>query len=1126
MSDLALKLIEKERKEKTGKLDLGNCGLKVLPKELFELIWLEELSLVSIYEDFEKENKLIFCNNQEAQNEFESKVLTGEFRYLPNLKKIYLGDYINSFSFNDCNSLIYCSKLQYLNLSGNNISDFSFLNYLPELKYLDISSNNISEMCSIEKLTLLKYLDLGSNQLSNLSFLNSLTTLETLCLNSNLIIDVFSLKDLRKLQSLVLNNNKIQNIDILKNLKLLSELNISNNDICDFNPISELIFLDSLDLSYNNIKNIEFLRSLKSITTLKLHNNQILDYNILQELPLLSYLLLSNNKIQDTFFLSKLQDLKWLVLNNCEIKNYSVFDEYINLKSLEGLHLDNDNLTEINFIKNLTNLKHLSITSNKIFNINTLRELTLLDSLDLSNNEISDITDLIPLLKMKKQISVDKWASSNNTINLYQNPIINPPISIVKRGTEAVLDWFEQIEIFGAEPFFESKLMILGQGGAGKSTFANLQLDSNYIVKPGSLDSTLGIVVHKGKEFRHTNNHKNIIKAHLWDFGGQDIQKMLHQFFITENCLYVLVSDKRAENTNFDYWFQIINLLGSQSSVIVLENPKECKGANENFAINKYRDLYPDLNIETIELNLSETRGKDNVKWIYLNDIISQKLSQMEIVNRLVPKKWVSVRNELFKLIDKRYISKDDFYKIGAKSEIGLNHRQADWCLDYFRSLGDLVYFEDRELCTHIFLDHNWLTKGMYYILSDKKIQDDGGRFTRSQAYSQWDEREYNEGEKAMLLRLLLKDTFDICYELPDEKDVFISPLLLPTDKPAKWIHETNLRFRYRYGFIPHGLFSRLIVQLHDKIDFEQPWKTGVRLKDLVDGKYVYAEIQQYLDPDNNQQVIDVKINGNKNCSKHLLTVIRNSVEKLNRDFNNIVCKEIIACNCSTCIELMKKGEKPSFFDFEMLQDKILNRSYFVECEKSKWKPVNIGYILNDIVVENAGNDNRDVNLLNRLKDMGMSINQITNINNNQISSSSSAISNATAINTVTIQIQTILGEVESLKEDFEDERKFLQKELSENEIDITIRDIEKAENALKEIENAQKENQIPTSKSKYRFKRFIDDLSNEDSTLYKGLKLLRKEYGVSLAETYNNIAGNLGLPLVPPLALDIIKKI
>ena len=45
MSQLADQLIEKEKQEKTGRLDLGCCGLTELPDALFELVWLEELNL-------------------------------------------------------------------------------------------------------------------------------------------------------------------------------------------------------------------------------------------------------------------------------------------------------------------------------------------------------------------------------------------------------------------------------------------------------------------------------------------------------------------------------------------------------------------------------------------------------------------------------------------------------------------------------------------------------------------------------------------------------------------------------------------------------------------------------------------------------------------------------------------------------------------------------------------------------------------------------------------------------------------------------------------------------------------------------------------------------------------------
>ncbi len=61
------------------------------------------------------------------------------------------------------------------------------------------------------------------------------------------------------------------------------------------------------------------------------------------------------------------------------------------------------------------------------------------------------------------------------------------------------------------------------------------------------------------------------------------------------------------------------------------------------------------------------------------------------------------------------------------------------------------------------------------------------------------------------------------------------------------------------------------------------------------------------------------------------------------------------------------------------------------------------------------------------------------------------------------------------------------------------------------------------------RFKKFWDDLSDKNSTVYKALKNIRKgkDYGVKLTETYNKVAANIpGMPVVPPLALELIKKL
>ena len=112
------------------------------------------------------------------------------------------------------------------------------------------------------------------------------------------------------------------------------------------------------------------------------------------------------------------------------------------------------------------------------------------------------------------------------------------------------------------------------------------------------------------------------------------------------------------------------------------------------------------------------------------------------------------------------------------------------------------------------------------------------------------------------------------------------------------------------------------------------------------------------------------------------------------------------------------------------------------------------------------------------------------------------------------------------LKEDIERELKI--KKVPEEKIKLAKSDVEVFENALKKIETANNNKQEPPEKSKNRLKRFWEDLSDEKSSLYKSLKLLRKgkDYGVKIAEAYNKIAENTGMPLVPSLALDVIKKL
>ncbi|UZR95928.1 COR domain-containing protein [Chondrinema litorale] len=992
--------------------------------------------------------------------------------------------------------------------SNNFIKDFTKIKSLTRLISLDLSYSRIQDYSFLDNLKSLESLGLSYNRIQDISFLQNLTNIKYLDLSDNQIQDFSPLQNLNKLQSLKLMRNGIQNISTLQMLSSLEHLDLSRNKIQDISSLQNITNIQHLDLSNNQIQDFSVLQKFINLNSLSLRLNQIQDYSFLQNLTKIQHLDLSDNQIQDVSFLQTISSLRFLFLNYNQIQ-------------------------DIKPLQKLTKLHTLYLIKNRIQDIKPLQELTELEFLNLNENKIRDIKPLLSLIRKGRNVTLENFQLG---LCLSKNPITNPPENIVKQGNAAIINYFDQVKKQGEAPLYEVRMMILGQGGAGKTTFANLQVDPDYKVEPKKQKSTLGVIIHRNHQYKHQQVDNQMVHSHLWDFGGQDIQKMLHQFFIAENCLYVIVSDKRAENTNFDYWLQIIQLLGRKSTVIVIENPINSKYAIKDFALIKYRELFPDLTIERQEVNFLYARDKARKRWEALNELIEEKISDLEIVNRKVPKHWTKVRNVLTKRIPEKCISRDEYYKLCADSEINMTPGESDLCLSYFKSLGDVTYFEDRELRNRIILDQNWLIKGLYFILSEKKFKaHNGGKFTRQEAYDKWHKEGYDEDKKGLLLSLLLKDGFDLCYELPYQKDIYIAPLLLQNDKPESWKYETQLYFRYQYGFIPFGLISRLIVRVHEKIHQEKRWETGVH---LIDGE-TFAEIEYKVDPDENQHVIDIKLSGN-NC-KALLNFIRTEVIYLHKDFENLNAKTMAGCNCPKCKNLMKIGKKPTFHDYKDLEGKILNNKYYISCRQNEYNDVSIGQILGDIIIENAGKSNIDQELLFKLKEMNMSINQIKNENkienvgNPNIATNVGQQANQSQENqqnqstNISIDIKMIgelLSQAEMLKEDIVEELELAIEKITEREIKLIERDVSKAEEALKEIEIAAKEKKDPSPKSKNRLKQFINDLSDEKSLLNKGLKLLRKgkDYGVNLANGYNMLAKGIGMDEVPQEVLDAIK--
>ncbi len=126
---------------------------------------------------------------------------------------------------------------------------------------------------------------------------------------------------------------------------------------------------------------------------------------------------------------------------------------------------------------------------------------------------------------------------------------------------------------------------------------------------------------------------------YFWDFGGQEIYHATHQFFLTKRSLYILVTDERKENTDFNYWLQVVELLSDNSPLIIVQNEKG--GRTRDINISRLKGRFG--NIQTTH---SFDLSKDESALKKLLQDIKYQLSQLSHIGEELPKKLDDIRKE------------------------------------------------------------------------------------------------------------------------------------------------------------------------------------------------------------------------------------------------------------------------------------------------------------------------------------------------------------------------------------------------------------------------------------------------------------------------------------------------
>ncbi|MCY4015521.1 MAG: leucine-rich repeat domain-containing protein [Gammaproteobacteria bacterium] len=374
----------------------------------------------------------------------------------------------------DLRGIEHAVNLESLTLSSNRIVDLEPLEDLAALLSLNLAGNRIADVASLAGLAGLVTLDLSFNRITDVEPLRNLTALSSLAASFNQIQDVEPIAGLTGLTSLDLRANRaIADVSPLAGLTRLSRLNLAGNRIADIAPLGSLTGLSELNLSNNRIAGgLGVLAGLTGLSSLDLGGNRI---SALETLPSgLRTLHLNSNDIVDLQALESLTTLTRLWLFGNKIEDLAPLGA---LTGLAVLLLDDNNITDVSPLRDLTSVLILGLQHNRITDVGPLAGMARLYDLRLAGNRIVDVS---PLAEMASLRSLN--LTGNNVADV--SPLASAPaLSSLFLGSNQLTDLTSLADLTGL-----STLWLDGNAVADVSPLAamtqlgSLALNDNAVV--------------------------------------------------------------------------------------------------------------------------------------------------------------------------------------------------------------------------------------------------------------------------------------------------------------------------------------------------------------------------------------------------------------------------------------------------------------------------------------------------------------------------------------------------------------------------------------------------------------------------------------------------------------------
>ena len=416
-----------------------------------------------------------------------------------------------------------------------------------------------------------------------------------------------------------------------------------------------------------------------------------------------------------------------------------------------------------------------------------------------------------------------------NAFEIFENPIESPPKAVIEQGSSATIRFLKEIDIQNTSGnhhrLWTSKLMVVGEGGVGKTSLIKALKGESH--DPGEI-TTHGIQLDS-IEVLHPYESDILMHLNIWDFGGQQIYHATHQFFLTDNSIFIFAWNARTEFNQGRpyYWLDMITANAPNAPIVLVSTHLDQR--RELIPLDYLKEKYPQITAFFEVSNLD----RQNIELLYAK--IRELAAELPLMGKPWPEKWDEV-TAILRAKSEKLISRSQLLEILREHSLDLE--ESEILAKYLHDLGEILQYPESEALKElVVLKPQWISEHISKVITNDSVLDNKGVLHQDVITEEWADLEKPMQE----LFLELMEQYDLAYKIPGDRSnrALIVEQLHP-DRPEEyqtWQKKLlnkdlkKIEIEYRLSSMQPGLPTWFIARSH-RFSLGINWRSGAIFSD------------------------------------------------------------------------------------------------------------------------------------------------------------------------------------------------------------------------------------------------------------------------------------------------------